>query len=44
VGRLARIVIPNVPYHVAHRGNKRGDVFFDDRERRLEQVTKEISE
>lgn len=25
--RTARIVIPGLPYHVTHRGNRRGDVF-----------------
>jgi len=31
--RLARVVIPNVPYHITQRGNRRDDVFFDDDDR-----------
>lgn len=31
--RLARVVIPNVPYHITQRGNRRDDVFFDDEDR-----------
>ena len=36
--RLARIVLPGVPHHVTHRGNRRDDVFFcgPDRQRYLE--------
>jgi putative transposase len=26
--RRARIVVPGLPYHVTHRGNRRGDLFF----------------
>jgi len=33
--RIARIVIPDVPYHVTQRGNNRQDVFFTDDDRRL---------
>ena len=33
--RIARIVIPDVPYHVTQRGNNREDVFFGDDDRRL---------
>ncbi|MBM3333170.1 transposase [Candidatus Sumerlaeota bacterium] len=35
MARLARAVIAGIAYHVTHRGNHRGDVFFsdDDRER-----------
>jgi len=33
MARLARAVIPDIPYHVTHRGNHRGDVFFCDIER-----------
>lgn len=32
--RTARIVIPNVPHHITHRGNNRQDVFFADDDRR----------
>ena len=31
--RLARVVIPNLPYHITQRGNRRDDVFFDDEDR-----------
>ena len=31
--RLARVVIPNTPYHITHRGNRGGDVFFSDDDR-----------
>ena len=30
MARLARLVIPGVPYHVTQRGNRRATVFFDD--------------
>ena len=33
--RIARIVIPDVPYHVTQRGNNRQDVFFTDDDRRV---------
>ena len=33
--RIARIVIPEVPYHVTQRGNNRQDVFFTDDDRRV---------
>lgn len=35
--RIPRIIIPNVPYHVAHRGNHQIDVFYNssDREKYL---------
>jgi putative transposase len=32
--RIARIIIPDVPYHVTQRGNNRQDVFFTDDDRR----------
>ena len=32
--RMARIVIPDLPHHVTQRGNRREDVFFDDKDRR----------
>jgi hypothetical protein len=28
VARLARVVIPGIPYHVTHRGNRRQDIRF----------------
>ena len=31
--RLARVVIPDTPYHVTQRGNRREDVFFCDEDR-----------
>ncbi len=31
--RIARMVVPDVPYHVTQRGNRREDVFFSDRDR-----------
>jgi len=33
--RIARIVIPEVPYHLTQRGNNRQDVFFVDDDRRV---------
>ena len=33
--RSARIVLPGVPYHVTHRGNRRRAVFFENRDRQL---------
>jgi putative transposase len=30
MARLARIVVPDVPHHVAQRGNRRQEVFFSD--------------
>lgn len=32
--RIARVVLPQVPYHVTHRGNRRTATFLDDVERR----------
>jgi putative transposase len=31
---MARVVIPGVAHHVTQRGNRRGDVFFSDADRR----------
>jgi putative transposase len=31
--RVARIVIPDIPYHITQRGNRREDVFFSDEDR-----------
>ena len=33
MARLARVMIPDVPYHVTHRGNRGGDVFFEEADR-----------
>ncbi len=33
--RIARLVIPNIPHHVTHRGNRREPVFFDQSDRDL---------
>jgi putative transposase len=30
MARIARIVIPGLPHHITHRGNRRDQVFFDD--------------
>ena len=30
MARLARVVIPDLPHHITQRGNRRGDVFFND--------------
>lgn len=32
--RIARFVLPGVPHHVTQRGNRRGQVFFSDDDRR----------
>ena len=31
--RLARVVVPELPHHVIHRGNRRQKVFFSDRDK-----------
>ena len=31
--RTARVVVPGLPYHVTHRGNRRGDVFLSPGDR-----------
>ena len=33
--RIARVVAPGLPYHVTHRGNRRGDVFFEPKDRHV---------
>ncbi len=35
--RIARVVVPGLPHHMTHRGNRRADVFScsDDRRRYL---------
>lgn len=37
MARMARAVVPGIPYHVTHRGNRREDVFFCDDDRRCYQ-------
>ena len=34
MARIARVVVPGIPYHVTHRGNRRAAAFFcgDDRQ------------
>ncbi len=34
MARIARVVWPGCPYHVTHRGNHRGRIFFNDGDRR----------
>lgn len=34
MARLARVVVPGIPYHLTHRGNHRANVFFCDEDRR----------
>ena len=33
MARVARIVIPELPHHITHRGNRGVDVFFSDDDR-----------
>ncbi len=33
--RFARVVIPNCPHHIIHRGNRRQNVFFCDNDKKL---------
>jgi putative transposase len=33
MGRFARVIVPGVPYHVTHRGNRRANVFVTHEER-----------
>lgn len=33
MSRIARVVVPGVPYHVTHRGNRREAIFFHDDDR-----------
>jgi putative transposase len=35
MARLARLVIPGLPYHVTQRGNRRGTTFFEDDDFRI---------
>ncbi|MDF2371428.1 MAG: transposase [Rhizobiaceae bacterium] len=30
MARIARLVVPGLPHHVTRRGNRRGQVFFED--------------
>lgn len=43
MARIARVVVPGFPYHVTHRGNRRGAVFFcdDDRQRYLARLAEQ---
>jgi len=34
MARLARVVLPGIPYHITHRGNRRGEIFYSDEDRR----------
>ena len=34
MARLARVVVPNIPYHVTQRGNRRQPVFFSDADKK----------
>ncbi len=33
--RIARVIIPDCPHHITHRGNRRQVVFFSDEDRKL---------
>jgi len=33
MARIARVVVPGIPYHITHRGNRRAAVFFSDDDR-----------
>jgi putative transposase len=33
MARLAHVVVPEIPYHITHRGNRRARVFLDDTDR-----------
>ncbi len=35
MARLARVVAPGLPHHIVQRGNRRLDVFFNDRDRSI---------
>jgi len=35
MSRLARIVYPNMPHHIVHRGNRREPIFFKDADRKF---------
>jgi putative transposase len=35
MARIARVVIPNCPHHITHRGNRRQAVFFNEENRKL---------
>ena len=30
MARMARVVVPEIPYHIVQRGNRRQRVFFED--------------
>ncbi|MCX7046218.1 MAG: hypothetical protein NTX50_12125, partial [Candidatus Sumerlaeota bacterium] len=33
MARFARVILPGIPYHVTHRGNRREPVFFSNDQR-----------
>ena len=33
MARLSRVVVPQIPYHITHRGNRRGRIFVKDADR-----------
>jgi putative transposase len=35
MARTARVIIPDCPHHITHRGNLRADVFFNDADRQF---------
>ncbi len=35
MSRIARVVVPGLPYHVTHRGNLRSAVFFTQQDREI---------
>jgi REP element-mobilizing transposase RayT len=35
MSRQPRIVIPDYPHHVTHRGNRKADIFLDDIDRQV---------
>lgn len=35
MGRIARVIIPDIPHHVTQRGNRRQNVFFSDADKAL---------
>jgi len=35
MARLARVVVPGIPYHVTHRGNRRDAIFYDNEDREV---------
>ena len=35
MSRIARVVVPGLPYDLIHRGNRRAQVFVDDEDREV---------